>query len=80
MKQSFEKSALYALIVITALLLFDLRSVRYTLLALLPLCVGLVQTFGLLGLLGVPLNPANMIALPLLLGISVARRGRTHRS
>jgi hypothetical protein len=71
MKQSFEKSALYALIVISALLLFDFRSVRYTLLALLPLAVGLAQTFGLLGLLGIPLNPANMIALPLLLGISV---------
>ncbi|HVU87167.1 MAG TPA: MMPL family transporter, partial [Pirellulales bacterium] len=71
MKQSFEKSALYALIVISALLLFDFRSIRYTLLALLPLAVGLAQTFGLLGLLGIPLNPANMIALPLLLGISV---------
>jgi predicted RND superfamily exporter protein len=71
MKQSFEKSAIYALIVITALLLFDFRSIRHTLLALLPLGVGLAQTFGLLGLLGIPLNPANMIALPLLLGISV---------
>ncbi|HEY4309734.1 MAG TPA: MMPL family transporter [Pirellulales bacterium] len=71
MKHSFEKSAIYALIVISALLLFDFRSVRYTLLAMLPLAVGLAQTFGLLGLLGVPLNPANMIALPLLLGISV---------
>ena len=38
---------------------------------MLPLAVGLAQTFGLLGLLGIPLNPANMIALPLLLGISV---------
>ena len=71
MKQSFEKSALYALIVISALLLFDFRSIRYTLLAMLPLAVGLAQTFGLLGLLGIPLNPANMMALPLLLGISV---------
>ena len=71
MKQSYEKSALYALIVISALLLFDFRSIRYTLLAMLPLAVGLAQTFGLLGLLGIPLNPANMIALPLLLGISV---------
>lgn len=71
MKQSYEKSALYALIVITALLLFDFRSIRHTLLAMLPLGVGLAQTFGILGILGIPLNPANMIALPLLLGISV---------
>ena len=27
--------------------------------------------FGLLGLLNIPLNPANMIALPLILGIGV---------
>ena len=71
MKASYEKSALYSLMVISALLLFDLRSIRYALLALLPLGVGLAQTFGLLGLLGIPLNPANMIALPILLGISV---------
>ncbi len=71
MKQSYEKSAIYALAVISLLLLIDLRSIRYTLLALLPLGIGVAQTFGLLGLLGIPLNPANMIALPLLLGISV---------
>jgi hypothetical protein len=71
MKQSYEKSALYALTVIAALLLFDFRSIRHTLLAMLPLGIGLAQTFGLLGLLGIPLNPANMIALPILLGIGV---------
>ncbi|MBI2827334.1 MAG: MMPL family transporter [Planctomycetia bacterium] len=71
MKQSYEKAALYAFAVIATVLLFDFRSVRYTLLALLPLGIGVLQTFGVLGLLGIPLNPANMIALPLLLGIGV---------
>lgn len=71
MKHSYEKAALYALGVIVCVLLFDLRSIRYTLLSLLPLGIGLLQTFGLLGLLDIPLNPANMIALPILLGISV---------
>ena len=61
----------YALGVIVCVLLFDLRSIRYTILSLLPLGVGLLQTFGILGLLDIPLNPANMIALPILLGISV---------
>ncbi len=37
----------------------------------LPLGVGVLQTFGLLGLLDIPLNPANLIALPLILGIGV---------
>jgi hypothetical protein len=45
--------------------------VRFTLLAGLPLGIGLLQTFGLMGILEIPLNPANMIALPLMLGIGV---------
>ncbi len=71
MKHSYEKAALYAFAVILVVLLFDFRSIRYTLIAMLPLGIGLLQTFGLLGLLNIPLNPANMIALPLLLGIGV---------
>jgi uncharacterized membrane protein YdfJ with MMPL/SSD domain len=31
----------------------------------------MLQTFGLLGLIGLPLNPANLIALPLILGLGV---------
>ena len=31
----------------------------------------MLQTFGLLGFLNIPLNPANLIALPLILGIGV---------
>ena len=38
---------------------------------MLPLGVGVLQMFGLLGLLDIPLNPANLIALPLILGIGV---------
>jgi predicted RND superfamily exporter protein len=71
MKSSYEQAAIYALAVITVVLLFDLRSIRYTLLAALPLGLGILQTFGLMGILDIPLNPANMIALPLMLGIGV---------
>ena len=71
MKSSYEQAAIYALAVIVVVLLFDLRSVRYTLLAALPLGLGVLQTFGLMGILDIPLNPANMIALPLMLGIGV---------
>jgi len=48
-----------------------LASACHTLLALVPLGLGMLQTFGLLGLLDVPLNPANLIVLPLILGIGV---------
>jgi len=71
MKSSYEEAAFYALLVIMAVLVFDLRSIRFALLAALPLGVSVLQTFGLLGILEVPLNPANMIALPLMLGIGV---------
>ncbi len=71
MKGSYEKSALYALVIVLGLLWIDFRSLRYALLAALPLSLGMLQTFGIMGLLDVPLNPANMIALPLMLGIGV---------
>jgi hypothetical protein len=35
------------------------------------MAVGLLQTLGLMGLLDIPLNPANMIVLPLTLGIGM---------
>ena len=71
MKQSYEQAALYALLVIGVVLWIDFRDARYVLLATLPLALGLLQTFGLMGLLDIPLNPANLIALPLILGIGV---------
>ncbi|MCE9606964.1 MAG: MMPL family transporter [Planctomycetia bacterium] len=71
MKGSYEHSALLALAVILAVLWFDFRSVPYAMLAALPLGIGVFQTFGILGILNLPLNPANMIALPLMLGIGV---------
>lgn len=71
MKGSYEHSALLALAVILAVLWFDFRSIPYAMLAALPLSIGVFQTFGILGILNLPLNPANMIALPLMLGIGV---------
>lgn len=71
MKQSYHEAALYSLIVILAVLVFDFRSFNHALLAALPLGLGVLQMFSLMGLLNIPLNPANLIALPLILGIGV---------
>ncbi len=71
MKQSFEQSALYALIIITVVLWLDFRSLWYCFLAAFPLLITMIQTFGLLAWINQPLNPANMIALPLLMGIGI---------
>ena len=71
MKRSYEQAALYALIVILAVLWLDFRSVTYSVLAALPLAMGMAQTLGLMGLVGIELNPANLIGIPLILGIAV---------
>jgi hopanoid biosynthesis associated RND transporter like protein HpnN len=71
MKTGFERAGLYAFIAIALVLLFDFRKVGRMLIALTPLAMGLVLALGLLGLSGLPLNPANIIALPLVLGVGV---------
>ncbi len=71
MKQSFLQSAFYALLVIIPLLFFDFRNLLHTFWAVLPLGLGILQMFGLLGLLNIPFNPANMIVLPIILGFGI---------
>ncbi|VTT96935.1 hopanoid biosynthesis associated rnd transporter like protein : Protein export membrane protein, SecD/SecF family, putative OS=Blastopirellula marina DSM 3645 GN=DSM3645_16385 PE=4 SV=1: MMPL: MMPL [Gemmataceae bacterium] len=71
MRVGFEHAAGYALAAIVLVLLLDLRSVRELLLGLFPLAVGVVLTLGVMGLCGVALNPANMVALPLIVGVGV---------
>jgi predicted RND superfamily exporter protein len=71
MQRSYLSAALYALVAVTILLMLDFRDLGMALLALLPVALGTLQLFGLMGLLGVTLNPANMIVLPLILGIGV---------
>ncbi len=69
MKRSYQWAALYALVVIVAMLFVEFGNLHYPLLAMLPLGLGVLQLFGLMGWLGIPLNSANMIVLPLILGL-----------
>ena len=71
MKRSYQEAAIYSLLVILGVLVLDFKSLSYAILAAMPLGVGVLQMFGLLGLLDIALNPANLIALPLILGIGV---------
>lgn len=71
MKSGFQRAGIYALLAIAAVLLLDFRNWRTTLIALAPLAMGLVFALGIMGLAGLPLNPANMIAFPLILGVGV---------
>jgi hypothetical protein len=71
MQRGYIHAAVYSLILIAIVLILDFRSIRYAALAALPMALGVLQTFGLMGLLDIPLNPANMIVLPLILGIGI---------
>jgi hopanoid biosynthesis associated RND transporter like protein HpnN len=71
MKGGLERAGLFALLVIAAILFLDFRSPWHTLIALTPLAMGVLLTLGVMGFFGVPLNPANMIAFPLILGVGV---------
>ncbi len=71
MKRSYEHAAVYATLIVCIVVYLDFRSLRYTLLALVPLALGMLQMFGIMGLMNVPLNAANMIVLPLILGLGV---------
>jgi hopanoid biosynthesis associated RND transporter like protein HpnN len=69
---AFKEAAAYALISIAILLFIFLRSVRDVALTLFPLILAAVVTLELCVAIGLPLNFANIIALPLLLGVGVA--------
>jgi hopanoid biosynthesis associated RND transporter like protein HpnN len=71
MKRSYEQAAMYSLAVIVVVLWLDFGSILYAVLAILPLFVGMLQMLGLMGLVGIDLNPANLIGIPLILGIAV---------
>jgi predicted RND superfamily exporter protein len=66
-----QRAGLYAFLVIVLVLWLDFRKPGNTLIALTPLLVGVFLSLGVLGLCGFPLNPANMIAFPLILGVGV---------
>jgi hypothetical protein len=71
MQQAYMLAACYALVAVTIAVLLDFGNLTEALLALLPMLLGVVQMFGLLGWFDIPLNAANMITLPLLLGIGL---------
>ncbi len=71
LKDGFQWAGVYALVVIVLVLLGDFRSVPHALVAVAPLAVGLLLSLGVMGVCGLPLNPANMIALPLILGVGI---------
>lgn len=71
LRDGLEASAVYATLAILVLLFIDFRSVRGALLSLFPLALGLVWMVGGMNALGIGYNFANVIAIPLILGIGI---------
>ncbi|HYC14758.1 MAG TPA: MMPL family transporter, partial [Stellaceae bacterium] len=69
---AFRDAGILALIAIAALLALVLRRIRDVLLVLAPLLLAGLLTVATSVIAGLPLNFANIIALPLLLGVGVA--------
>lgn len=69
--RAFRQALVLAVLAITVLLLALLRNIRDTLLVLVPLALAGVLTVAAAVLINTPFNFANVIALPLLLGVGV---------
>jgi len=85
--KAFIHAGIYSLVVISLLLWITLRRITDVLVTLVPLLVAGAVTLEICVLIGLPLNFANIVALPLLLGVGVAfkiyyvtawRSGRTN--
>jgi hopanoid biosynthesis associated RND transporter like protein HpnN len=71
LKKSYEEAARYSLVAIALLVLIHFRSPLSVALALVPVAVGFVWLGGVMGYFDIPLNPANIMTLPLVIGIGV---------
>ena len=71
MKTAFETAGKYAMGAITIILFLYFRSVRWTLLAILPLVLGVLFMLFAMARYQISFNLANFMGLPLLLGIGM---------
>ena len=72
MQADFRSAFLYAVIAILLLLALDLRRLRDVGMALVPLAMSGVCMVGAMNLIGMDYNLANIMAIPLIVGIGVA--------
>lgn len=71
LKESFQQAAWYSLIAITLLVFVHFRKVSCIILSLVPVAVGAIWMLGMMAAFNVPFNPANIMTLPLIIGIGV---------
>lgn len=71
LKSSYEEAALYSLAAIAFMVLVHFRRLSCIVLALLPVGLGYLWMVGLMGVCRVSFNPANIMTLPLIVGVGV---------
>ena len=71
LKDSYIQAAWYSLIAIAILVFIHFRSLLAVVLALLPVAIGTLWLVGMMGFLNVQFNLANIMTLPLVIGIGV---------
>jgi hypothetical protein len=67
----FQMAVVVGALAVTLILLIDFRSLRDTALALLPLALGVIWMMGAMRLLGFDFNFANLVAVPLIIGVGI---------
>jgi predicted RND superfamily exporter protein len=71
LKNSYIQAAWYSLAAIVLLVWFHFRGPGSVILSLLPVGIGTLWLAGLMGWFGIPFNVANIMTLPLVVGIGV---------
>ncbi len=71
LRASYVTAALYALAAVVLMVWLHFRSLACVALSLLPVAVGTVWMAGVMGVTGTSFNPANIMTLPLVVGIGV---------
>ncbi len=68
MERAYQQGTIYAILLVSLVTALTLRRIRETVLALLPLGLGLMWAFGLMYFFGLKFNMGNVFGLPLILG------------
>jgi hopanoid biosynthesis associated RND transporter like protein HpnN len=71
LRASYVQASYYSLAAIAVLVFIHFRSPLSVALSLVPVAVGFLWLGGIMGYFGIPLNPANIMTLPLVIGIGV---------
>ncbi|HKQ40440.1 MAG TPA: MMPL family transporter [Verrucomicrobiae bacterium] len=71
LRRGYETAAWYSLGAIVVMVFIHFRSLSCVVLALIPVALGGLWMLGIMGLARIPFNPANIMTVPLIVGIGV---------